>query len=369
MPETLDRDPRRLSSARRLALAVLAAVAAAVAAVLMSAAAAQAGRAAPGAFPVEQPDGDRIVVRQWGDEWYNGLESASGHTLLRGADGFWVYARQRPDGTLAPSSLVAGRDDPTGSRHLRDEVVAGQALEQRSVGRTGPDRATRVDEGVASLRSRASLPSSGRSAPAVALSPAPAMGTAPSLVILAQFTDRPSLGTTPAQWSSRFFGAGKSVRDYFEKASYGDVHPHPRRRDQRHPRRRRGRVGEPGHAQPRGGSATSTATTWRPARAIIAADPFVDYAAYDTNGNGVVRNDELHITVVAAGFEASYGSTDPEHNVWAHTQLPPRRGHPAGRRHLGRRVGLHPVRRDARTARPTRRTRPTRPRSASSCTS
>ncbi|WP_107765962.1 M6 family metalloprotease domain-containing protein [Nocardioides terrigena] len=323
MSETLDPDPRWLAPTRRIALAVLAAVAAAVALVLLGAASADAGRAAPGAFPVEQPDGDPIIVRQWGDEWYSGLESASGHTLLQRADGFWVYARQRADGSLAPSPQVAGRDDPTGARHLRDEVATEQALVQRKSGRTGPslDDTRLMAPTFVSLREPdGSTGTAARSRGAASASdsmPAAATGAPPSLVILAEFTDRPSLGTTPAQWHDRFFGQGKSVRDYFEKASYGAFTLTPAAETSGTPGD--GVVGwvsmdmaNPGWVGDRSGNDQLTR------RAIIAADPFVDYASYDTDGNGVVRNDELHITVVAAGYDASYGSTDPQRNVWAH---------------------------------------------------
>lgn len=323
MPETQDLDPRRLTPARGLALAVLAAVGAAAAVLLLSATAAQAGRAAPGAFPVEQPDGSSIVVRQWGDEWYSGLESATGHTLLRRADGFWVYAVQRADGTLAPGSRVAGRDDPAGARHLRDEVVVEQALEHRQVGRTGPNAdGTRLQPGTStSLRDpddpTRTAARSRDAAPTADVQPVPAAGAPPILVILAQFTDRPSLGTTPAQWHERFFGAGKSVQDYFEKASYGAFSLTPAVETSGTPND--GVVGwvsldlaNPGWVGDKAGNDELTK------RAILAADPFVNYATYDTNGDGVVRNTELHITIVAAGYDASYGSTDPEHNVWAH---------------------------------------------------
>lgn len=323
MPETLDPDPRRLTPARRLALAVLAAIGAAAVVLLLSATSAQAGRAAPGTFPVEQPDGDRIIVRQWGDEWYNGLESATGHTLLRRADGFWVYAVRRDDGSLVPGSRVAGRDTPAGARHLRDDMVVEQALERREVGRTGPSAdGMRLLPSTSSTLRDPDAPTGtsarGRDeAPTADLQPAPATGAPPALVILAQFTDRPSLGTTPAQWHERFFGAGKSVRDYFEKASYGAFSLTPAVETSGTPND--GVVGwvsldmaNPGWVGDKSGNDQLTR------RAIIAADSFVNYATYDTNGDGVVTNTELHITVVAAGYDAVYGSSDAQHNVWAH---------------------------------------------------
>src|SRR4029079_1801519 len=128
---------------------------------------------------------------------------------------------------------------------------------------------------------------------------------------------RTSLGTTPAQWHDRFFGGGKSVQDYYDKASRGAFTLVPATESSgtaddgvdgwvNLPMANPGWVGDK--------SANDQATR----QAIIAADPFVDYAAYDTDDDGVVRNTELHIVVVAAGLEASYKGADPAHNVWAH---------------------------------------------------
>ena len=41
--------------------------------------------------------------------------------------------------------------------------------------------------------------------------------------------------------------------------------------------------------------------------AVKAADPFVDYQAFDTNKNGVLSPTELHVVVIAAGYETSFG--------------------------------------------------------------
>ena len=54
--------------------------------------------------------------------------------------------------------------------------------------------------------------------------------------------------------------------------------------------------------------------------AILAADPFVNFATYDTNGNGALDPRELHITVIAAGYETSYGGEAAScgKSVWGH---------------------------------------------------
>ncbi len=54
------------------------------------------------------------------------------------------------------------------------------------------------------------------------------------------------------------------------------------------------------------------------AAAIQAADPFVDYLSYDSNFDGVITPDELHITVIAAGQESSYGQPFTAKRLWGH---------------------------------------------------
>ncbi len=36
---------------------------------------------------------------------------------------------------------------------------------------------------------------------------------------------------------------------------------------------------------------------------LIAADPYVNYGALDTNGNGSLDNTELHLVIIVRGFE------------------------------------------------------------------
>ena len=48
-------------------------------------------------------------------------------------------------------------------------------------------------------------------------------GTQPVLLILVQFTNRTSIGTTPAQWAAQFFGATNSAKHFYSQASYGQL--------------------------------------------------------------------------------------------------------------------------------------------------
>lgn len=278
----------------RVALGVLAAGAATVAAGWL-ASPASAVPAQPGTFALHQPDGTSFRAQRVGDEWYNAVETARGFTVLQGPRGWWRYAEKAHDGSLERSTAVVGRDAPPARPHLRDRDLRRAAQRKQA---DAPDADVVVDPDVGG-------PSS-----------APALGTEKSLVILAQFLDQSSLGTTPAQWNSAYFGAGKSVKDYYSKVSGGAFTLAPAA--ETHGTANDGVVGwvtlNMNHPNQTTLDADNRAAT---RAAILAADPYVNYASFDTNGNGTVDNHELHVTVIAAGQEASCCAAWGK-SVWGH---------------------------------------------------
>ncbi len=274
-----------------------------VAAVVWGAAQAQADPADTRPFTIEQPDGTAFQARLFGDEYYNGTETASGYTVLQGADGVWLYAEQATDGSLRRSDARVGIDPAPGRQtHLRDATKVAKAQEMRDANET---------QGRSDLIGPPGVDGPPRQA---------SVGTQRSLVILAQFNDQSSLGTTPASWSAKYFGPSKSVKDYYAKASYGQLTIAPALES--HGTANDGVVGwvtlNMNHPNTTGAGTLSNRTATR--LAIQAADQYVDYASYDANGDGWVSNTELHITVIAAGQEASYyGAQDLGYKfLWGH---------------------------------------------------
>jgi M6 family metalloprotease-like protein len=51
-------------------------------------------------------------------------------------------------------------------------------------------------------------------------------------------------------------------------------------------------------------------------QALVLANPYVNFAAYDTNGDGEIQRDELNVLFVVAGYESSNNSGTP--SMWAH---------------------------------------------------
>jgi M6 family metalloprotease-like protein len=137
------------------------------------------------------------------------------------------------------------------------------------------------------------------------------------LVILVEFNDQSALGSLEADWEASLFGASGSVQDYYGEVSYGQllITPAPEAFDTPD----NGVIGwlPVGYDHPDTGSNTGIANMKLAKDALIAADPYVDYSALDTDSNGALSVSELSILIVAAGYERSYSSRYSP-NVWGH---------------------------------------------------
>ncbi|MBI4317520.1 MAG: M6 family metalloprotease domain-containing protein [Chloroflexi bacterium] len=255
----------------------------------LAASAAVAMPVAPLTIALSQPDGTTFEAVPFGDEWANGYETDSGFTILRDATtGFWHYATRSPTGHVVPSNLRLGRDVPTGIvPHLRDDMPI-------------------VPRGPAAYGGL--LESGGN------------VGRHQTLVVLARFSDQDSVGSSPARWAGAIFGSANSASHYFREVSYGLLSIYPVSENYGTPDD--GVVGWISlpypHPNTRGSVDDRNRQIVRDA--IIAADPFVDFASLDVDGNGVVKPNELHIVVVVAGYETSYGGAAAacSPSVWAH---------------------------------------------------
>jgi len=252
----------------------------------------RAGPAAPIVVALTQPDGTTFDAMGFGDEWGSGYETEQGYTVVQDErTGVWRYAIIDRIGSLVPGQLHAGQDPPEGfSRHLRRAAI-----------RTLPI------PGAADGTSPASSRISARAAH-------------PALVILVQFSDRASVGTAPAQWRNSFFGSADSVADYYQEVSYGQLTLVPAR--ETHGATDDGIIGwlTLNRLHPDTRADTGNQNRQLARDAIVAADPYVDYSRFDADGNGYISSSELHITVIAAGYETSYGgaSASCTPGIWGH---------------------------------------------------
>ena len=251
---------------------------------------------------LEQPDGDAFAARQYGDEWNHGYETKSGYTVVQAPrSDEWVYAVE-DGGDLEATSRVAGEDAPPADadKHLRADVA------EPSIDYPDPNLA----------------PASVETGEEGKMGTLGNTGNHNSLVILAKFADQGS-STTPTQWNDKFFGPTGSVRDYYQEASYGKLNVNPAAESSG--TANDGVVGwlAMPYAHPDTGSNTDYAADAKlTADALKAADPHVNFGAYDTDGNGILYSEELHVTVVAAGQEGSCCRHIGK-SVWGHmAQVP-----------------------------------------------
>ena len=260
---------------------------------LAAASPASAAPADPRVRPLAQPDGTSFDARLWGDEFVNGFETAAGYTVVADAQGRWSYAAADGAGSLRATGVAPGGNGvpprSLGLRpHLRD---AGEIR-----------RAAQLREAAQAEHSGAELTS---------------LGSAPTLVVLVRFADQ-SDHSTPAQWSDRLFGPTASVADYYDEVSRGGLAVVPAAESS-------GTVDDgvvgwidlaDDHPDT-GGRVGSIEARELTVAALTAADPFVDFSAYDTAAPlGTLTPDELHVVIIPAGGEAADGCEAP--TIWAH---------------------------------------------------
>jgi M6 family metalloprotease-like protein len=138
------------------------------------------------------------------------------------------------------------------------------------------------------------------------------------LVLLVQFLNQTGQ-TTAESWATRIFGNTNSVRDHYDASSLGLVSLTPA--NESHGPANDGVVGwlTLNYNHPNTGANTSDANQRIVRDALIAAEPYVNFAAFDTNGDGVVSASELLIVTVVAGNETAFGGTSScSPGVWGH---------------------------------------------------
>lgn len=237
-----------------------------------------------------QPSGEIFNARSVGDEWNNRMETTKGFTIARDTKGTWRYVTgfgpgKSPIFSLTPANNLA----PPG---LNKHISKGSARPQGA-----PSQNT------------TSTNSSG-----LTLGPA-VSSTSPVLFILVEFDDQ--VGETSKESWSDF--VGNKVHNFFNQTSYGNANLTPASESS-------GIVNDGvvgwlniGTRHPNTAGNTGTINRDLTEAAIIAANPFVNFASYDSNSNGYVESEELSVVVIVAGYETSYGGSSSESpSVWGH---------------------------------------------------
>ncbi len=264
-----------------------------------------AAPARPALELVHQPDGTPIWLQQVGDEHGNGLRTHDGYTIVPDqATGFWHYAEPAPGGGLQPSSAVVGHHPPAVPKRLpvpKRRLAAGPAAA------SGPD-------GAASGPAPAPLPAGAQAATAN-------LGSQPVLVLFADFTPSARVGSTGASLAGKFFGLSGSVKDYYEEVSYGlfTLAPATESNASLSGALDDGVVSVTlAYPHPNTGAAIDDRNRSITRDALIAANAFVNFAAFDGDGDGVISATELHVVVIVAGYERSFSAFPCGPSVWGH---------------------------------------------------
>jgi len=259
---------------------------------------------------VRQPDGTTLELLPRGDEFNVFWELPSGHTVVRDSAGWWRVAGLDTNGRL-----IARPEPATGPR-LGALAAVAQHIRPRRHG-SGVGELVSVPPGARALAPRA-LAASGEQQPL--------------LVILVQFPNRAPVGAAAEQFAGRFFGAGPSVRSYFAANLFGRLDVAPAAESHgvagdgvvgwlplamNHPNR--GIAGSKSATEAQKNQALHD-TRLAIKAAIEAAAPYVDFAAYDRDGNGAIATSEQAVTVIVAGYEESYGGYTPAYSPanWGH---------------------------------------------------
>jgi len=258
---------------------------------------------------VWQPDGSTLTVVPHGDEFNVFWELPSGHTVVRDQDGWWRLARLDSDGRLAAAPQRASLLGAETLRSLRPHL-----------------RPTQVGHASGEL---APVPFGSRTALRSLV-----VGTQqPLLVILVEFTDRAPIGAAANDFQQAFFGSGRSVASYYHDVTFGAIGMEPAveghgaasdgvvgwlKLAMKHPNR--GIAGSDSASESQKEEARHN-TRLAVKAAIEAANPYVDFSAYDRDGDGGISSEELGVVVVMAGWESSYGGYRVTYNPasWGHS--------------------------------------------------
>lgn len=257
-----------------------------------------AAPAAPVEIELIQPDGTTFTAIPRGDEYASWVETLGGHTIVKIND-TWYYAEKDGEGKLRATNARVGDlsqfELESMPLHLAPKPVP-EAFEQRKVRKLPKNDTTFDSEFSESL-----------------LAP----HTQFVLTVLVDYTDIGFTYIDPS-FQSLIYGASGSVNDFFLENSYdmftvtaptesfgtandGIIHV---TRPVTHPNQGKD-------------SSISRAE----AREIVSlTDSYIDYSAYDTNGDGTVSSNELSIVLIIAGYENSFGG-DPgalTPRVWGH---------------------------------------------------
>ncbi|MGE5404949.1 MAG: M6 family metalloprotease domain-containing protein [Candidatus Saccharibacteria bacterium] len=231
----------------------------------------------------KQPNGTSFMARQRGDERINWVEDTLGQVIQHDHDGFWYYARTGGLKGVISNLKVAIDNSPS------DVMRSSSIMKNLSSGLFNTESST-LQSPTFSAQSRP---------------------TDKVLVLLVEFDDQP-LTYSDEAWVNYFFGtSGKTVRSYYREVSYNKFDLLPAEESQGNANDGIVKV-HINYNHPNKDADPNIVKN-----ALTAADSFVDFGLYDTDGNGSISPWELHVLTVVGGYDRAYSNTWSP-CVWAH---------------------------------------------------
>lgn len=259
-------------------------------------------------FPREifQPSGEKFTATLYGDEWFNYTVAENGDLVVKGEDGYWYYGiveEDRLERSAAKYKIDSTPADAQTVRNVNGLKISSGAEFERTYGKPVPNRPSEFTQS-----SNASANASSKSQDVT--------GTQKVLVLLVSFNNV-GLVHSESSWSDRFFGdTGKTLKNYYKENSQNSFYFSPATETYGASNDGIVRVNL-NYAHPNTGHNTNLKNKNIVKNAINAADVYVNFSLFDTNGDGIVTASELHIITVVAGNDCSYGDFAP--SVWPHS--------------------------------------------------
>ncbi len=250
----------------------------------------------PAPFSLSQPDGSTFDARQIGDERGAHLETMDGYTIVKDEYNWWNYAKIDPNRKLVSTGQRVGLSDPKMlgiQMHLHPSVKVTELLKKDKL----------MEDNRFFAPSRISEPLQ-----------APQTGTKNALIILINFTDLPQdPGSTSPYYQNLLFNASpgaNSMNNYYKEVSYNKIDISGSIAGNRWygSSKNQSYYGADwdhanGYHDDYYGYIFSLAR-----EALLLANSDINFALYDTNLDGVLNSDELHIIIVHAGCGEESGS-------------------------------------------------------------
>ncbi|WP_182302565.1 M6 family metalloprotease domain-containing protein [Cohnella cholangitidis] len=267
---------------------------------------AHAAPAAPIKQQYAQPNGITFYAQQHGDETFNWKTASNGAVIAKNADGYWSYAVMQGNQLIAGPAKVAIQPPPAHFLTSKDVLELYQQHSQLKNASSAPT----------SQALRSPVYSSGEISTDLDMS-----SPHPLLVVLVEFNDI-AMTTAESDWNSLVFGStGKTVNAFYKEASNNQFYFTPANETGGTANDGVIKVSLP-QAHPDTADDASLAALeinqQIAAAAVTAANSQVNFADYDTDHDGYVSRDELHVMTILAGQETSFGEVGVTPSVWGH---------------------------------------------------